>query len=140
MIDDKYHTPESQKFKDSVALGPYKHHNNVDQYYELGKINFYLNSYPRSKYGEKVPDCHVAFRSQIHRYGFICEESDESSSLVKRMKDSVQNYIKLPLEVAKYGTGYIPYGPVFSLDAEVLQAGPHTFIFIASLVSGRNVM
>lgn len=127
VIDDKYHTPESQEFKDSVALGPYKHHNNVDQYYEMGKIDFYLNSYPRSKYGEKVPECHAAFRSQIHRYGFICEESDAYSSLVKSMQDPVQNYVKLPLEVAKYGTGYIPYGPVFSFHGEVLQSGPHTF-------------
>ena len=82
VIDDKYHTPESREFKDSVALGPYKHRRDTDLNYELGKINFYLNSYPRNKFGDKVPECYAAFRSQINRYGFICEESDEYSRLI----------------------------------------------------------
>lgn len=127
VIDDKFHTLESQAFKDSVALGPYQHKRKQEKQYELGKVNFYLNSYEKNKFGTNIPECYVSFRSQIHRYGFICEESDEYVNLAVSMQCPEQNYIKLPLEVAKYGTGYIPYAPVFSFYPETLQSGPDKF-------------
>ncbi len=126
VIDDKYHTPEKDEFKTAVNLGPYTHIKKKTGEEDLSKMNFYLNSYCRDRYGSNVPEVYNSYRSQIHRYGFICEETDEYKDMAK---DKNGKYLALPMKAAMYHVdgSVICYAPLFDARSEILKSGPHVF-------------
>ncbi len=128
VVDDKYHTPEKEEFKNASALGPYEHKKDRSAY-QYGKLNLYLNNYKKKKGEGDISELYASIRSQIERYGFICSETEGLSEILEEKTVGDKSYLVLPMEAAMYskGSAGMTYAPVFDPEEELIRSGPDVF-------------
>ena len=105
IMDDKFHTLESDEFALSTSLGMYDGKKQKDEAYEEEQVHFYIDA-------EGEDALEKSYRYQLENYGGIFKESNVFSHL----EETQDGLYKIPFE---YGGYMLKYE---SGQAEVLPA------------------